>query len=50
MPEFEFVAWKPRPAEFIIPAWANDEDEADNKKEAESPVTKTVVTDEDIPF
>jgi len=48
VPEFDFVAWKPRPVEFAIPAWANDEDVP--APVAESPVEKTVVTDEDIPF
>ena len=48
VPEFEFAGWKPRPEGFVIPAWANDEDEP--APVADSPVAKTVVTDDDIPF
>ena len=48
IPEFEFVAWKPRPEGFVIPAWASDEEVS--APVADSPVAKTVVTDDDIPF
>lgn len=56
VPLFEFLGWKDRPAEFVVPVWEeplmDDDDIAMSNQEvsAQSQADRKVLTDDDIPF